>query len=52
MSLLKTDMLKIPLQHNILMNINNYSLMYQIYPGLRDFDSEMAYIRILPLTLR
>ena len=42
MSLLNTYVLKILLQHDILVNRNYYSLMYQLYPGLRDIELEIV----------
>ena len=51
MSLLNTDLLKISLQHNIFVNNNNNSLMYQLYPVLWDIGSAMVRLRSLPHTL-
>ena len=51
MSLLNTDILKIALQNNILVNNNEYSLINQLYPGLQDVEFEMVYILSLPYTL-
>ena len=41
MVIFNIDLLQIPLQHNILVNNNYYSLMHQIYPYLRYIKSEM-----------
>ena len=42
MSFLSIDLLKIPLQQNIIVNNNNYSLVYQLYPYLLDVDLSMV----------
>ena len=42
MILLDIDLLKIILRHNILVNNNNYSLIYQLYLGLKDIDLGMV----------
>ena len=51
MIFLNIDLLKVPLQHNFLVDNNYYSFMYQLYPVLRDVDLTMIYLSILPHTL-
>ena len=40
--LINTYMFNFSLQYNILVNNNNHSLMYQVYPGLRYVDLSMS----------
>ena len=51
MNIINTDMLKFPLQKNMLVNHSHYSLIEKLYLGLRDVNLAMDYLSSLPHTL-